>query len=83
MIRLLITLFFIVLFAAGGMYLAYGTVDPCTALAVERGDRAEARTGLPVSGIVRHLTETPPTSLACADGLMTSWRERLAELMAR
>jgi hypothetical protein len=83
MIRLLLSLIFIVLVAIGGMYLAYGTAYPCAALEVERGERPEVQTGPQAGRLIRHLTDKSSNMGECASALVNSWGDRLSELIHR
>jgi len=82
MIRLLIGVpLVLVLLAAGGIYAAYGEVDPCRVLAVEKARRADAMNKLGMGGIVQwwERIETSQMSTGqCARGLVDSWEDRLA-----
>jgi hypothetical protein len=78
---LFLTFVTIIALAAGGLYAAYGQVDPCRALAVEQARRAEGDSGLPVGGIVEPITRLQTSQMStggCARGLITSWGERLS-----
>ena len=78
MIRsLIMALLFVVVGGLAGIYIAYGSVDPCRALAVEQTRRAS---GSVVSRIVEPLTRmqtNQKSSTACARGLLRSWRDRI------
>jgi hypothetical protein len=78
MIRTLIwTPIMLVVVVLAGVYVAYGSVDPCRALAVEQTRRAS---GSMVNRIVEPLTRmrtNQMTSTACAKGLLHSWRDRI------
>jgi hypothetical protein len=78
MIRALImTLLLVVVGGLAGIYIAYGSVDPCRALAVEQTRRAS---GSVVSRMVEPLTRmstTQMSSTACTGGLLRSWRDRI------
>ena len=78
MIRsLIMALLFLVVGGLAGIYIAYGSVDPCRALAVEQTRRAS---GSVVSRIVEPLTRmqtSQESSTACARGLLRSWRDRI------
>lgn len=66
----------------GGLYYAYGEVDPCRVLAVERARRAAAANELPVKqGLERwaRLETSQMTTGACVSGLLDSWGARLSE----
>ncbi|HTQ15374.1 MAG TPA: hypothetical protein VMH86_15995 [Rhizomicrobium sp.] len=75
MIRWLLSLFALaVLLGGGAMYRAYGEIEPCRALAVERA-RHDAH-GLPLEGAIAWWTrlETGQKSTgACARELAASW----------
>ncbi len=61
--------------AVCAVFLAYSTIDPCRALAIERARRSP----LP-AGFARPLTELSVSGLsetACTADLLRSWRERL------
>jgi hypothetical protein len=67
--------------ALGVVYAAYGQVDPCRVLAVERARRAEATSGLPVAGAVEHWSRIETSQLStgeCTSQLLDSWGERLS-----
>jgi hypothetical protein len=78
MIRsLIMTLLLVAVGGLAGVYIAYGSVDPCRALAVEQTRRAS---GSVVSRMVEPLTRvqtSQTTSTACASGLLRSWRDRI------
>jgi len=78
---LITTLVVIILLAAGGLYVAYGQIDPCRALAIERARRAESASGLPVSAIVEPISRVETSQLStgeCARDLVRSWGERMS-----
>ncbi|MGD0190613.1 MAG: hypothetical protein ABSD74_07715 [Rhizomicrobium sp.] len=78
---LLLTIVAIIVLAAGGLYAAYGQIDPCRALAVEQARRAESDSGLPVGGIVEPIRRAQSSQLStgeCARDLIRSWGERLS-----
>lgn len=82
MIRLLSGLVLLVLVAAGAMYYAYGEIDPCRALAVERSHRAVSHVALPIGDTVEHWTKLETSTLTtgqCASDLLDSWGERLSK----
>jgi hypothetical protein len=59
--------------ALGVVYAAYGQVDPCRVLAVERARRAEATSG--------HWSRIETSQLStgeCTSQLLDSWGERLS-----
>ncbi len=66
----------------GGLYYAYGEVDPCRVLAVERARRSAASSALPAGhGLERwaRLETSQMTTGACVSGLLDSWGARLSE----
>ncbi len=81
MIRFLIGLpVVLVLLALAGLYTAYGEVEPCRALAVEKARRADIHLPFAESGIEafsRMQTSQMSTS-ECAGDLWDSWVERLS-----
>lgn len=82
MIRLLGTLVLFVVIAAGAMYYAYGEIDPCRALAVERSHRAVSHVALPIGETIEHWTRLETGQLStgqCAGDLLDSWGERLSK----
>jgi hypothetical protein len=79
--NLVLLLLTVIALAAGAMYAAYGEVDPCRALAVERARRAEHDSGLPVGGIVEQFSRIQTSQMStgdCARDLVRSWSERLS-----
>lgn len=65
----------------GVTYAAYGEVDPCRVLAVERARRAEASSGLPVAGAMERWSRVETSQLStgeCTSELLDSWGERLS-----
>jgi hypothetical protein len=67
--------------ALGVIYAAYGQVDPCRVLAVERARRAEANSGLPVAAPVERWSRIETSQLStgeCTSQLLDSWGERLS-----
>jgi hypothetical protein len=71
----------LVALALGTIYAAYGQVDPCRVLAVERARRAEARSGLPVARAMEHWSRVETSQLSsgeCASEVLDSWGERLS-----
>jgi hypothetical protein len=81
MIRFLIGLpLLLVVLVLAGLYTAYGEVEPCRALAVERARRADIHLPFAESGIEafsRMQTSQMSTS-ECARDLWDSWLERLS-----
>ncbi|MDE1939216.1 MAG: hypothetical protein KGI68_09360 [Alphaproteobacteria bacterium] len=76
MIRALImTLVLLVVLCVGGLYAAYGQIEPCRALAVER-----ARTSVVPTGLAEPFTRMDTSQMAsteCARGLLESWWGRI------
>jgi hypothetical protein len=67
--------------ALGVVYAAYGQVDPCRVLAVERARRAEAHSGLPIGDAMEHWSRIKTSQLStgeCTSQLLDSWGERLS-----
>lgn len=84
--RLIGTLIFLFLVGLAGLYFAYGEVDPCRALAVERARRAETSTGLPIRGPAERWTRLETSQLStgeCVGDLLSSWGERLSHKFHR
>ena len=57
----------------GVSYAAYGQIDPCRVLAVERARRAEASSGLPISGAMERWSRVETSQLStgeCASQLL-------------
>jgi len=76
---LLLTPLLLIVLGLGGIYAAYGEVDPCRVLAVEKARRAETMNKLGMSGIVQwwERVETSQMSTgACARSLWDSWQDR-------
>jgi hypothetical protein len=72
--------------AASGLFAAYGQVDPCRALAVERARRAEHASGLPIADVVEPISRLQTSQLStseCAGDLIRSWAERLSHELHR
>jgi hypothetical protein len=71
----------LVVLALGALYAAYGEVDPCRVLAVERARRAEAQSGLPIAGAMERWSRIETSQLStgeCTSQLLDSWGERLS-----
>ena len=71
----------LVLVAAGGLYAAYGEIDPCRVLAVEQARRTQNATGIGISGLVEPWMRLATSQLStgqCARDLLKSWRERIS-----
>ena len=63
----------------GALYYAYGQIDPCRTLAVERARRAEAQIGVKLGGMAEGFTRMQTSQMSsgeCVRGLVRSWRER-------
>ncbi len=71
-------LFALFLFGAffAGIYLAYDSVDPCRALAVEQARRSVVPTA--VARLWTHIETRHMNRLTCSRSLIESWRQRLA-----
>jgi len=82
MLRTLIALpVVLILAAAATLYVAYGEVDPCRVLAVEKARRAQNDTGVHIGKLVEPWMRMATSQLStgeCAHDLLRSWRERLA-----
>ncbi len=81
MIRLLIGLpLLLIALVLGGLYTAYGEVDPCRALAVERARRVDVPLPLAQSGVEAwsRLETSQMSTGDCARDLLDSWGERLS-----
>ncbi|MGD0141597.1 MAG: hypothetical protein ABSC92_00400 [Rhizomicrobium sp.] len=75
------TPFLLVVLALGALYAAYGEVDPCRVLAVERARRAETQSGLPVGDAMERWSRIETSQLStgeCTSQLLDSWGERLS-----
>jgi hypothetical protein len=74
---LIMTVLLLVVGGLAGMYIAYGQVDPCRALAVEQARRT---VGSHASGLIEPLTRigtSQMSSTACVRGLLYSWGDRI------
>ncbi len=60
-----------------GIYLAYGAIDPCRALAVEEARRSPMPTS--VAQVWTHIQTDGMSRPACTRDLFKSWRERLTD----
>lgn len=81
MIRFLLGLpILAIVLAAAAMYTAYGEIEPCRALAVERARRADVPLPFARSGIEAwsRLETSQMSSTECAQDLLDSWGERLS-----
>ncbi|MBU6297017.1 MAG: hypothetical protein KGJ79_13605 [Alphaproteobacteria bacterium] len=77
MIRsLIMTPILLIVLCAGGLYAAYGQVDPCRALAVERARTSAVPTGL--AEPFARLGTSQMSSTACAGALLGTWWKRVA-----
>ncbi len=65
----------LIVLTVGGLYLAYGEVEPCKVLAVERERRAGVIENA-VDSVTGSSTEGM-SSTECFTGLLDSWGERL------
>jgi hypothetical protein len=78
MIRaLMITPLLLVTAAFAALYIAYGQVDPCRVLAVERARRTMGD----ASGVLEPWTRIETSQMstaACSNGLLDSWGARLS-----
>ncbi|MBU6445709.1 MAG: hypothetical protein KGR48_17545 [Alphaproteobacteria bacterium] len=81
MIRILITTpLLIVILGLATLYYAYGEVDPCRTLAVERARRADHTMGVSLGHLTESITRLGTSQMTtgdCVKGLVRSWRERL------
>ena len=82
MLRILIvTPLLIVLLGVGTLYSAYGEIDPCRTLAVERARRANEAMGMSLGHLTESITRLETSQMSsgtCAKDPIQSWRERLA-----
>lgn len=81
MIRFLLGLpIVLVVLVLAGLYTAYGEVEPCRALAVERARRADVHLPFAESGIEAwsRIETSQMSSADCARDLLDSWGERLS-----
>jgi hypothetical protein len=80
MIRALVILpLLLIVVGIGAMYISYGQIDPCRALAVERADRAADAIGLGIGGAIEKWTRLETSQMTtgqCVTGLLDSWGER-------
>jgi len=58
-----------------GLYLAYGQLDPCRALAAEQARRSALPTG--VAAIWTRIETSGKSRPACTRDLFKSWRDRM------
>ena len=76
MIRnLIVFLLFVFGISFAGMYLAYGQMDPCRALAVEQARRSLAPTS--VAQVFTRIETQGMSRPACSKALALSWWDRL------
>jgi hypothetical protein len=76
MIRsLIMALLLVVVGGLAGIYIAYGSVDPCRALAVEQTRRSVAPAV--IAGPLARLTTSRMSPTACTSALLRSWRNRI------
>ena len=82
MIRALMSILLIaIVLTVGGVYFAYGQVDPCRVLAAERARRAATSIGTDLGGGLEHWTRLETSQLStgeCVSGVLDSWGERLS-----
>jgi hypothetical protein len=63
-----------------GLYFAYGEVDPCRVLAVEKARRTAHTIGFDGGGLVETWTRLETSQMTtgeCSSALLDSWGERL------
>jgi hypothetical protein len=78
MIRsLVVFLLFVFGIFFAGLYVAYGQIDPCRALAVEQARRSLAPTG--IAELWLRIDNAGMSRPACTRDLVKSWRERLVD----
>lgn len=78
MIRnLIVFLLFLFGMFFAGLYLGYGKMDPCRALAVEEARRSLAPTA--VAGLWTRIETSGMSRVACSKALLKSWHERLTQ----
>ena len=68
----------------GALYWAYGQVDPCRVLAVERARRAAQTVGQPLGNALEPWTRLETSQLStgeCTSDLLDSWGARLSRRM--
>ena len=71
----------IVLLGLAALYYAYGEVDPCRTLAVERARRANEAIGISLGHLTENLTRLQTSQMGtgdCVKDLVRSWRDRLS-----
>jgi hypothetical protein len=74
---LIVFLLFIFGVFFAGLYLAYGQIDPCRALAVEQARRSVAPTGMAEAWL--RIQNSGMSRPACTRGLVLSWHDRLVD----
>ena len=60
-----------------GLFLAYGQIDPCRALAVEQARRSPAPSG--IAELWTRIDNSAMSRPACTRDLVKSWRDRLVD----
>jgi len=75
--NLIVFLLFVFAISFAGMYLAYGQMDPCRALAVEQARRSTAPTS--VARIWTRIDTQGMSRPACSKALARSWWDRLTD----
>jgi hypothetical protein len=74
---LIVFLLFIFGMFFAGLYLAYGQLDPCRALAMEEARRSPVATG--VASLWTHIQTSGMSRPACTRDLVKSWRDRVMD----
>jgi len=77
MIRLILFVAMLVAIFFGGLYAAYGQVDPCRALAVERARHAVGPHASALAEPVTRAATGQMSTGACVRGLAHAWIARL------
>jgi hypothetical protein len=75
-----------VFLSATGLYFAYGEVDPCRVLAVEKARRTEHAIGFSIGSPLVTWTRLETSQMstgACSSALLDSWGERLDRSFSR
>jgi len=75
--NLIVFLLFLFGIFFAGLYLAYGQIDPCRALAVEEARRSAAPTS--IASIWTRIATSAMSRPACTRDLVKSWSERIAD----
>lgn len=77
MIRNLVFLLFACLAFFTGIFFAYGEINPCRALAIEESRRSAMPEN--VAGLWSRVQRSDMAPLACSEGLLLSWYDRLLD----